>query len=77
MMCHYFRCCDCGEHHYELSKEYIREYKQGRKIPAFSLWFRKYFISLTSSKLLSLDNKNKKKCFFVLYCPRLFVTLQP
>ena len=26
-------------------------------------------------KLLSLDKKYIKKCFYILFCPRLFVTL--
>jgi len=32
------------------------------------------YVHLTSSKILSLDNKNKK-LIFVLYCSRLFVSL--
>ena len=34
------------------------------------------FCTLTPSKVLSFDNKNKKKLFFILYCAHLFVPLQ-
>ena len=36
----------------------------------------KNFVSLTSSKILSLENKNEKSPFFILYFARLFVSLQ-
>ena len=40
----------------------------------FFVWFFAHlFVPLTSSKVLSLDNKNKSA--FILYCPRLFVPL--
>ena len=38
-------------------------------------YFSQFFVTLTSSKVLSFDNKNKKS-FFILYCPHLFVPLQ-
>ena len=39
------------------------------------IWIFVHFaLSLTSSKILSLDNKNKLE--FILYCARLFVSLQ-
>lgn len=42
-----------------------------------SLYFARFFVTLTLSKLLALGNKKEKKHFFLFIFHSFFVTLQP